>query len=319
MPKIGLPPVFLKSQIPLSLAILDFGICSLLVHSLEVSASTQNGQKQPKLPISAVASFNYTDSTISKAEGAVEGLTLGLDLGVTLTPTSSFFFGASYQQGPLGLQDLKLGISKIFLLNVEYIEAISATLSLPTSKFSQSARLITQTTAANSLIFRRGPFGTVSTVFAGKSFYSYRPKILLSSDIYPSPVPGPVNPSTIARPVGTPSNGSDPAAERDPILEESGTSFSSSINQNLLDEFYGASFGINYSLLAKLSFDPSLSVTRLSFSKSPSTWATDVTPVQFTWTKKKLSMFASYSLFINSPVIQIPHSASYTVGAAYTI
>jgi len=290
-------------------------IVTFIFTAFESSAATR--RRRPRSPFSTLVSATYTDTTLSEEEGGVDGYTLGLDFGVALSPTSSFFLSASYQKEPFGFQDLRFGLSKIYLLNTAYTDAMSFSLSIPTSKFSQTVQTLTQGTLANTLIFRRGAFGMLTTLFVGKSFYSKRPNVLLSSELGPNPITGSVGQNPGTQPGGDGLDG-DPL-EGDLDYEDSGGGFSGNFAQNLVDEFYGGSLGLSYSLTPNVSIESSVSATNLAFSLTPPIWSTEISPLQITVIHKRLTTFASYSRFINSPVIEMPFTESYSVGTSYSL
>ncbi|MDQ3232155.1 MAG: hypothetical protein M3Q07_10070, partial [Pseudobdellovibrionaceae bacterium] len=102
------------------------------------------------------ADISYSNWIKDRLEGGGESQSAGFQLGLNLPRNVATYIRFSYMPEPVGILDLRAGISKSISFGNSIRNSWSSSLSAPTSEYSRSIHQTTQASLASTLEYSRG-------------------------------------------------------------------------------------------------------------------------------------------------------------------
>jgi hypothetical protein len=274
-----------------------------------------------------VSYFNYV--TPGELTGG-KTVAANMQLGLQLSPVLSVFLQATYAFELKGFQDLRAGVSRSFTVSESFSSFLFFSLSAPTSKASREVALTTQASGAGGLSYQKNSFSAHATLYAGKSFYSLRPKARVEAETLEYSASSVFLSSSNKLKGG----GAQPALKRpgriyralalqnSPGAEDGSGTPDTNVPQFiylvLFDKYYGESLRLEYSINREIAVETSASLTRSAFANSPDLWSSEIIYLQLSWAKKSLSVFINTGALDNEYTPIVPKTQTYSAGIDYS-
>jgi hypothetical protein len=267
--------------------------------------------------------FGNTDVTYSnwlkdKWEGGGETRVGGLQLGLSLPYGFSTFARVSVMPAPYGLQDVRTGLSKSFVISPALRNTLSSSFSIPTSEYSRSISQKTQASLASTQEFYLNALTLSFTGYGAQAYYNDDGAIPPSTSFLLARKNR--NKHKKRRPSSrAPRTAGDFAAENFLAEESIAVDYGDLIYLTRFDYLWGGALDFTYRLTSEWAVNSAGSLTRSTFSTKESIWTADITLLQISYAYHALSLFAATGLLDSAPLIRWPTARTYTVGTSYNL